>query len=131
MICSPFFGDHNVKYTGLGEILNVQTTTVDKLVEMINKVLTKKRYKEKADYFSRVVKMRQRTPLEEAAELIEYLHAVGNLAHLKPKGLELPFHQLYMLDVLLVLGVVFAVVLFIVVALVKRVIDLCCGALVF
>ena len=76
---------------------------------------------------SNVVRMRTRTPLEEAAELIEYLHAVGNLAHLKPKGLDLPFYRLYMLDVLLILGVVLDVVLFIMVAMVKRIINLCCG----
>ncbi|XP_020905441.1 UDP-glucuronosyltransferase 1-9 [Exaiptasia diaphana] len=131
MICSPFFGDQfdnarSVEYIGLGEMLSVKTTTADQLVEMINKVLTKKRYKEKAGYVSRVVKMRPRTALEEAAELIEYLHAVGNLAHLKPKGLELPFYQLYMLDVLLVLGIVFLLVLFIVVFVIKRVINFCC-----
>ena len=49
MICSPFFGDQfynarGVEYMGLGEILSVKTTTADQLVEMINKVLTEKRY---------------------------------------------------------------------------------------
>ena len=72
--------------------------------------------------------MRPRTPLQEAAELIEYLHAVGNLAHLKPKGLELPFYQLYMLDVLLVLGLVVVLLLVVMVVVVKRVINLCSGA---
>ncbi|KAK3744832.1 hypothetical protein QZH41_008809 [Actinostola sp. cb2023] len=116
MICSPFFGDQfdnsrNIEYIGLGEILSVKTATVEQLVGIINQVINEKRYKERALHISKTIKMRPRTPVQEAAELIEYVHAVGNLAHLKPKGLDLPFYQLYMLDVWLVLGVVLVLVL--------------------
>jgi hypothetical protein len=65
--------------------------------------------------------------VKEAADLVEYVQAVGNLDHLKPKGLELPFYQLYMLDVLLVLLLVTAVVLVILKALLNLVMKMCCG----
>ena len=76
-------------------------------------------------HLSKVVKSRPRTPVENAAELIEYLHAVGNLDHLKPKGLELPFYKLYMLDVYLVIVVVIALALVLFLFLVKNIVWFC------
>lgn len=73
------------------------------------------------------MKNRIRTPTEEAADLIEYLQIVGDMSHLKPKGLELPFYKLYMLDVLLLIGIALAVVVVIFVWVVKLVARKCFG----
>lgn len=86
------------------------------------------RYKEKAAYLSKVVRNRPRSPVEEAAEQIEYVHAVGNLSHLKPLSIDMPFYQLYMLDVLLVITVVLYLILYIIIAILKGVYHLCCGS---
>jgi hypothetical protein len=84
------------------------------------------RYRERISHVSRTLKLRPRSPVEEAADLIEYVQAVGNLKHLKPRGLELPFYQFYMLDVFLVLGIACSIVLSITVTLVRRVVKKCC-----
>ena len=71
------------------------------------------------------MKNRKRTPTEEAADLIEYLQIVGDMSHLKPKELELPFYKLYMLDVLLLIGIAVAIVLMSFVWLVKSIFRMC------
>ncbi|XP_031553529.1 UDP-glucuronosyltransferase 2B7-like [Actinia tenebrosa] len=126
MICSPFFGDQQdngrfIKSDGLGEVLSVAKATTDQLVSLINQVIYEERYKKRASHVSRVLKLRPRSPVKEAADLIEYVQAVGNLDHLKPKSMTLPFYELYMLDVLFVLGIVFAVVSYILVAMCRLV----------
>jgi len=47
--------------------------------------------------------MRKRTPTEEAAELLEYVLAVGSMSYLRPRDLDMSFYELYMLDVISVL----------------------------
>jgi glucuronosyltransferase len=86
------------------------------------------RYRERVSHVSKVMRMRPRPPAKEAADLVEYVQAVGNLDHLKPRGLDLPFYKLYMLDVLLVLGLVIVLVLYLIAALVKAVFRFCCGS---
>lgn len=45
--------------------------------------------------------MLPRPPIKEAADWVEYTLALGGLPHLRPRGLDLPFYQLYFLDILL------------------------------
>lgn len=66
--------------------------------------------------------------MSEAADWIEYLLAQGSLSHLRPRELDMPFYQLYMLDVLVLVVVFFIVVLLIIVPLTKRVAGLFYGS---
>lgn len=59
-------------------------------------------YREFAVRLSKLVKLLPRSPVQEAADWIEYTHAVGGLQHLRPRCLDLPFYKLYFLDALLV-----------------------------
>ena len=51
---------------------------------------------------SNSVKRLPRPPVKEAADWVEYTLALGGLPFLRPRGLDLPFYQLYLLDILLV-----------------------------
>ena len=62
--------------------------------------------------------------MSEAAEWVEYLLAQGSLAHLRPRELDLPFYQLYMLDVLLA-ALVFLIAVFIIVRHVIKIVASC------
>ena len=62
--------------------------------------------------------------MTEAAEWVEYLLAQGSLAHLRPRELDLPFYQLYMLDVLLA-AVVFLIAVFVIVRYVIKFVVRC------
>lgn len=48
------------------------------------------------------MRLHPRTPVQQAADWVEYAQAQGGLAHLRPRGLDLPFYQLYLLDVMFV-----------------------------
>jgi len=67
------------------------------------------------------MKLRPRLPTDEAADLIEYLYAVGSLNHLKPRDQELPFYQVYMLDVLTVLVVVLFITIVVISTCIRKV----------
>ena len=69
-------------------------------------------YRESAVRLSKFVKLLPRSPVQEAADWIEYTHAVDGLPHLRPRCLDLPFHKLYFLDVLLVAIIICAVLWF-------------------
>lgn len=69
-------------------------------------------YRESAVRLSKFVKLLPRSPVQEAADWIEYAHAVDGLQHLRPRCLYLPFYKLYFLDVLLVAIITCAVLWF-------------------
>ena len=56
-------------------------------------------YRESAARISKSIRLHPRTPIQQAADWVEYTQAQGGLAHLRPRGLDLPFYQLYLLDV--------------------------------
>ena len=58
-------------------------------------------YRESAKRVSKSIKQLPRTPVQEAADWVEYTQAQGGLQYLRPRGLDLPFYQLHLLDILL------------------------------
>ncbi|KAL9988799.1 hypothetical protein ACROYT_G003287 [Oculina patagonica] len=105
MICSPFFGDQFVnariaKEAGFAEVVNLETTSAEGFVGLIRKVLSQASYRESAARISNSVKRLPRPPVKEAADWVEYTAAQGGLQYLRPRGLDLPFYQLYLLDIL-------------------------------
>ena len=74
-------------------------------------------YRESAARISKSIRLHPRSPVQQAADWVEYTQAQGDLARLRPRGLDLPFYQLYLLDVisvfiLLLMGAFGAVYLF-------------------
>ena len=55
---------------------------------------------------SKSITLLPRPPVQEAADWVEYTLAQGDLQHLRPKSLDLPFYKLYLLDVLLVVVII-------------------------
>ncbi|CAH3034095.1 unnamed protein product, partial [Pocillopora meandrina] len=105
MICVPFFGDQfdnsvAAKHFGMAEFLYKESITEGSLVKLINTVLNKPSYRENAVRISRSIKLRPRSAIEAAADWVEYAQALGDLSFLRPRSLDLPFYQLYLLDVL-------------------------------
>jgi len=73
-------------------------------------------YRESAERISKSIKRLPRPPIKEAADWVEYTQGQGGLQYLRPRGLDLPFYQLYLLDILflafLVLAVTFLAITF-------------------
>lgn len=76
-------------------------------------------YRESAARISKSIKQLPRTPVQEAADWVEYTQAQGGLQYLRPRGLDLPFYQLYFLDMLLLVTLIVIAFLFVVIRLCK------------
>ena len=70
------------------------------------------------------VKLLPRPPVKEAADWVEYTLAQGGLPFLRPRGLDLPFYQLYLLDILLLAFLVLFLTVFALRFLLKAAINL-------
>ncbi|XP_068692104.1 UDP-glucuronosyltransferase 2A3-like [Montipora foliosa] len=106
MICSPFFGDQFLnaqmaQQGGFAEAIDLKTLSSQDFVELIHKVINQASYRESAERISKSVKLLPRPPVKEAADWVEYAQAQGSLEFLKPLGSDLPFYELYCLDILL------------------------------
>jgi len=128
MICSPFFGDQPVnaqmaKQAGFAEVLDLKATSAEDFVSLIHKVLTQPSYRESAERISKSIQRLPRPPIKEAADWVEYTQAQGGLQYLRPRGLDLLFYQLYLLDILFLAFLVLVVALFVVRYLLKSVIS--------
>lgn len=76
-------------------------------------------YRESAGRISKSIKQLPRTPAQEAADWVEYTQAQGGLQHLRPRGLDMPFYQLYFLDMLLLATLIVIAFFFVVMLLAK------------
>lgn len=76
-------------------------------------------YRESAARVSKSIKHLPRTPAQEAADWVEYTQAQGGLQYLRPRGLDLPFYQLFLLDILLLVTLIAIVFFFAVMRLFK------------
>lgn len=52
---------------------------------------------------SKSIRLLPRTPVYEAADWVEYTLAQGNLQYLRPRAVDMPFYELYLIDIVLVL----------------------------
>ena len=77
---------------------------------------------------SKSIKRLPRPPIKEAADWVEYTQAQGGLQYLRPRGLDLPFYQLYLLDILLLAFLVLAVALFVLGVLLKAIMNCLLGS---
>ena len=80
-------------------------------------------YREAASRISKSVQRLPRPPIKEAADWVEYTQAQGGLQYLRPRGLDLPFYQLYLLDILFLVFLVFVSGVFVIGFLLKSVIS--------
>ena len=85
-------------------------------------------YHENAVRISKSVQRLPRAPVKEAADWVEYTQAQGGLQYLRPRGLDLPFYKLYLLDILFVAFLALVVVLFVIRLLFKSVIRCLSGS---
>lgn len=130
MICIPFFGDQfdnsiAAKYFGMAEILYKEAITTESLLNAISTVINNASYRESAVRISKSIKLRPRTSIQESADWVEYTLAQGGLPHLRPKSLDLPFYQLYLLDVLFMFVILLIVVFVAVYSVIRCFYRLC------
>ena len=131
MITMPIQADQpydatRVEYKGFGLRVNPFDFTTDELLGKINTILTNKTYEENIKKASEIYRFRREHPAERAANGIEHVLRFGS-GHLKSHSIYMPWYQYYMLDLLIFLFVVFWLMFYIIVNLVRCVVCfLCC-----
>ena len=102
----PLFGDQftnafNIEQRGYGVRLNIKTVSADELVQTIKSILDDETIRNKVNKVSRIMRERK-PPTQVAAEWTEHVIKYGD-EHLRSASIGMPFYELYMLDVLVVL----------------------------
>ena len=117
MVAVPLAGDQHrqaavVQVNGLGLTLDKNNMKAEDLTQAIDEVLSNTLYQDNAKRISALMRDRKRTPTEEGADWIEYALRHDGAKHLVSEALDLPEYQLYSLDVMFFLLLVFAVIIF-------------------
>ncbi|XP_001629264.2 2-hydroxyacylsphingosine 1-beta-galactosyltransferase isoform X1 [Nematostella vectensis] len=124
VVAMPIFTDQpdNARMlsdVGMGVVLDINTATSEDVISAVTEVITNPSYRLNAARVSHILKSRQRAPVEEAADHVEYVLAAGHVTHLKPRSQSMPFYRVYMLDVMAVLGLALAIAMCVFAALVR------------
>ncbi|KAM4609076.1 UDP-glucuronosyltransferase-like [Polymixia lowei] len=118
MVMMPLFGDqgdnvHHMVARGVAEEINVFEVTSESLLEVLNKVINDKSYKEKMSELSSLHLDRPTEPLDLAVFWTEFVMRHKGAEHLRPAAHDLNWIQYYSLDVFGFLAVIFATVIFV------------------
>ncbi|RDD35917.1 2-hydroxyacylsphingosine 1-beta-galactosyltransferase [Trichoplax sp. H2] len=108
VIGMPVFGDQpdnlqQLLRRGVAVGLNTGNLTVDGVINAIKTVVTDDRYSRKMKELSVVIKSRPRTPLQTAADWIDYVLISNGAKHLRVEKYNLNFIQYYLIDVCFVI----------------------------
>ncbi|CAH0559279.1 unnamed protein product [Brassicogethes aeneus] len=129
VIAIPFFSDQTTnadtlaKY-GMGKYLDYEDITEERLTEYINEVISKPSYKENAIMLSKLYTDQPTDGLERAIWWIEYVIRHKGASHLRSPSMDLPWYQYLMLDVLSVIFLALAILIFLIAVSVKLFIHL-------
>ncbi|XP_046658306.1 UDP-glycosyltransferase UGT5-like isoform X2 [Homalodisca vitripennis] len=126
MVLIPMFGDqpNNVAHlaaSGAAVKLSYNDITKETVLKALRAVLYDSRYKESAKLLSERFRDRPMSPLDTAVYWTEYVLRHNGARHLRSAAVDMPWYQLWLLDVALVLLAGLASVLFVVFWLARRV----------
>ncbi|XP_055538419.1 UDP-glucosyltransferase 2-like [Wyeomyia smithii] len=124
----PFFGDQQgnlqkVQKEGWAVVLEYVDLTEQKFSAAIDEVLRNSSYTDTVRRLSKLYRDRPMTAMDTAVFWTEYVIRHKGAPHMRYPGVDLNFFQLYMLDVLAVLGSVVVLLIWVIV----RVCNMCCG----
>ncbi|CAH1787532.1 unnamed protein product [Owenia fusiformis] len=116
MLGLPLFGDqpHNairMQSKGYGIAMNVHDLTADQLLHNIKEILANSSYRDNIQKASKIFRSR-RSPRKRAFEALDHVVMFGG-EHLRPSSVEMPFWQLWMIDIYAFLTLVISVIFFI------------------
>ncbi|XP_075864086.1 UDP-glucuronosyltransferase 3A2-like isoform X2 [Microcebus murinus] len=108
MVGIPVFGDQlenmvRVEAKNLGVSINLKELKAETLTLKMEQVMEDKRYKSAAVAASVIRRSHPLTPAQRLVGWIDHILQTGGAAHLKPYAFQQPWHEQYLLDVLLFL----------------------------
>lgn len=124
MIAIPFYGDqwqnaHRIETTGIGIKLDVQTLTALQLRDAIAEVINNPRYKSNIKKLASYNCNRPIAAVDEATWWIQRITQLKGADYLKNKTINIPWYQMYFLDVLGLVICLLIVLLSLVICIVK------------
>ncbi|XP_041457002.1 UDP-glucuronosyltransferase 2C1-like [Lytechinus variegatus] len=107
LVVMPLGGDQSdiavrVVSKGIGVQLDKDTLTAENIYERVTEVLSQPEYSESSKRISAILRDRPMTAADTSAYWIEHMIKHG-VDYLRPSSLDLPFYQLYLIDVFLFL----------------------------
>uniref|UniRef100_A0A1B6L8F2 UDP-glucuronosyltransferase n=1 Tax=Graphocephala atropunctata TaxID=36148 RepID=A0A1B6L8F2_9HEMI len=129
MVLIPMFGDqpNNVAHltaTGAAVKLAYDDITKEAVLSALRAVLYDPRYRENAKLLSERFRDRPMSPLDTAVYWTEYVLRHKGARHLRSAAVDMPWYQLWLLDVVLVLLAGLSALLLVVIWLTRRVTSL-------
>ncbi|KAG8257059.1 UDP-glucuronosyltransferase 1-1 [Homalodisca vitripennis] len=126
----PFFNEqrYNMKYyeqLGAGITLELNAITEESVHNAINTVIHDQRYKENARRTSSIVRDQPMSPADTAVYWVEYVLRHEGAPHLKPASVYLRWYEVLMLDIVLVLILSVALIIYTVYYVIKRALRFC------
>ncbi|XP_072371698.1 UDP-glucuronosyltransferase 3A1-like [Scyliorhinus torazame] len=123
----PLFGDQfdnmvRVEAKGLGLTIQVNQLQAQQLGNAMATVIGDKRYKRSALALSRIHRSHPFPPRERLVRWVGHIVQLGGGSHLRAYGLQQPWYQHYLIDVILFLLVFISVTLYIIIKVVKSLI---------
>ncbi|CAH1779234.1 unnamed protein product [Owenia fusiformis] len=114
MLGLPLFADqpHNairMQSKGYGIAMNVHDLTADQLLHNINEILANSTYRDNIQKASKIFRSRK-SPRKRAFEALEHVAMFGG-EHLRPSSVDMPFWQLWMIDIYVFLILIMSVIL--------------------
>ncbi|XP_029175562.1 UDP-glucuronosyltransferase 2B20-like isoform X1 [Nylanderia fulva] len=131
-ILIPMFGDqfHNsaaVKTRGAAIVLDFNNFNEQYFRQAVDACFNDTSYRENAQRLSKAYRDRPATPLETAVWWTEYIARGNGIPYLRSEGADLPWYQLHLIDVALVLIIGFAAFIYIFFRLIKLLLSLLKG----
>ncbi|KAK9498366.1 hypothetical protein O3M35_003015 [Rhynocoris fuscipes] len=135
-VAIPMMGDQkfNAKFietVGIGEVIDKDTITAEKLSNAINAVLTDSSYREKIKERSAIFKDQPMDILDNVVYWIEYVIRHKGAPHLRPAVLDLYWYQRLMLDVIAFYLLLIFLIVYILVKIIRLFFNLitwmCCS----
>ncbi|CAG5129677.1 unnamed protein product [Candidula unifasciata] len=123
ILCLPIFGDQGynaerIKIKQLGLRADIRKISADELATMIKEIVYKGNYSENMKKTSRLYRELYKDPKTESAYWLDHVMKYGG-AYMRSAGQEMPWYQLYVLDVIAALLAVTSLILLFVYQLIK------------
>ncbi|XP_028396856.1 UDP-glucuronosyltransferase 1-7C-like [Dendronephthya gigantea] len=128
----PVFGDQiqnavSMEKNGFGLKLDIKIFSVDELVSAIEEVVTNPSYKSKVEKVSAIFQSERVPPIEEAAYWINHVLKFGG-DHLRSYAQDIPLWKYLGLDIIAFCLLLWHVVVYLVVTLLRCCLSRCCGS---
>ncbi|XP_078071353.1 UDP-glucuronosyltransferase 3A1-like [Mustelus asterias] len=124
----PLFGDQfdnmvRAEAKGLGLTIRVNQLQAQELSNAMATVIGDKRYKASALALSRIHRSHPFPPRERLVRWVEHIVQLGGGKHLRPFGLQQPWYQHYLIDVIVFLLVIVSLIMFVIIKILRSVIG--------